>query len=337
MSPQGTPTAPPEDGFDRRISYLRLSVTDRCNLRCTYCMPAEGSTLLPAGKLLPRPQLILLAAAALDLGIAKIRVTGGEPLVRPDIVELLEDLGALPGLWRLGVTTNGLRLAPLAGDLRRAGVHGVNVSIDSIRPERFAAITRGGDLAACRAGIEAALAAGLRVKLNVVLMAGVNDDEIAAFARLAAAQPVEVRFIEYMPTGGAMADPRLTVPTDRVLAVLKEAGDLIPVTAERHAGPARSFQVPGWPGRLGVITPVSRHFCPDCNRIRVTAAGLARSCLFHDVGLDLRPLLEAGDRAGVAAALRRVVALKPAAHNLQAGGGSEDEGLGPVCMSRLGG
>jgi cyclic pyranopterin phosphate synthase len=334
------PDRPPDsltDGYSRRISYLRLSVTDRCDLRCGYCMPAGPVKFMPRRRLLDRAQLVLLAEAALELGIRKIRITGGEPLLREDIVPVVGDLARLPDLQRLVMTTNGQRLAHLARDLRRAGLHGVNVSVDSLRPRRYAEITGGGRLDRCRAGIQAALDCGLRVKLNVVLMNGINDDEVLDFARLAQGHPLEVRFIEYMPTGGAAADPALTLPTDQVLSTLAREYGLEPLAAELHPGPARRFRSEGWPGTVGVSSPVSHHVCQDCNRIRVTAAGLARSCLFHDTGLDLAPILRRQDRQELVAALRQVAAIKPRQHNLMCGVGTDEDGLGPVIMSRLGG
>ena len=325
------------DGFSRRVSYLRLSVTDRCNLRCSYCMPADGSPLMPRSALLSHDELVLLARVALDIGIRKIRITGGEPLLRSDLVAVLNEVGALPGLERLGITTNGYRLPELAVPLKQAGVHAMNISIDSLRPERFTTITRGGRLADCRAGIDAALAAGFRVKLNVVIMAGINSEEILDFVQLIRELPVEVRFIEYMPTRGKHANPLLTVPSDQVLDTIAEEHELQALTAGRHAGPARSFRIADWPGTVGVISPVSHHFCGDCNRIRVTASGLARSCLFHDTGLDLQPWLKKNDTDGLASALRQVVSIKPEAHHLGRLDSSDEQDPGPVCMSQVGG
>lgn len=325
------------DGHSRRISYLRLSVTDRCNLRCGYCMPAAGVRFLPEVEVLSRDQMTLLASVAVELGIRKIRITGGEPLLRRDILPLLQDLGAMPALERLVLTTNGMHLAAVAADLKRAGVSGVNISLDSLLDERFARITRGGDRQRCWQGVEAALSAGLRTKLNVVVMAGVNDDEMADFVRLTRSLTIEVRFIEYMPTDGRHEDGKLTVPSQLLLENLSRQFALQPVGRENHAGPARRFQVSGWPGTLGIISPVSCHFCEDCNRIRVTAQGLARSCLLHDAGLDLRPWLITGDRSGLARALRQVVAIKPEAHQLRCTGWRDEDGPTPFSMSRLGG
>jgi cyclic pyranopterin phosphate synthase len=325
------------DGFNRQVSYLRLSVTDRCNLRCTYCMPAEGIAFAPSGDLLTRGQFVRLAQVAVDLGVRKIRVTGGEPLLRPDIVELLGEIGDIGGLEHLALTTNGVRLAGLAGPLRKAGVHGVNISLDSLRPGRFADITRGGSLTRCLQGLDAALAVGLEVKLNVVVMRGINSDEILEFAELARDLPLEVRYIEHMPTREGADEARLTVPAAEILDTIAACHGLETMESPLHSGPARRFKVPGWVGTIGVISAVSCHFCEDCNRIRVTASGQARSCLFHEAGLDLKPWLTTGDDAGLAAAFRQAVAIKPESHDLGPDGRRGDEGTGPIIMSRLGG
>ena len=328
-----------QDQHQRLINYLRLSVTDRCNLRCRYCRPSGPLTLAEEPDVLTAEQMRRVAAAAVGLGIRKIRITGGEPLLRRDIVPLMADFAALPGLERLVMTTNGMLLAPLAGDLRRAGVSGVNISLDSLDPERFAAITQGGDLRRCLAGLEAALAAGLRTKLNVVVMAGVNDDELPAFLDLACSYPVSVRFIEYMPTRGKSHPDGagLTLPSRELLQRLGRLCHLQPTPSSEIlglAGPARSFTVNEGQGRVGVISPVSDHFCQDCNRIRVTSQGVARGCLFHDTGVDLRPWLQEEDDTGLREALRRVVQDKPGGHGLAH---RRDDDPGTVPMWRIGG
>jgi len=324
-----------QDSYKRRINYLRLSVTDRCNLRCTYCMPAEGLPIINRDELLTRQEIMTIARAAVQLGIRKIRVTGGEPLVRTDILELLQELGDLPELERLVLTTNGMRLGKMASDLKKAGVSGANISIDSLNPDRYREITRGGDLNKCLQGIDAALEAGLHTKINIVVMAGVNDHEAPDFVEYARTRPLSVRFIEYMPTRGKDSEPSLTVPTEELLARLCRITPLEPIERSgglTMAGPARNFKTPDALGTVGVISPVSCHFCEDCNRIRVTATGLARGCLFHETGLDLKPWLRAGDESGLAEAMIRVVDDKPEAHQM-----GEDEGPDPIHMSRMGG
>lgn len=323
------------DSFARRINYLRLSVTDRCNLRCTYCMPAEGGPFCPAADLLTRQEIEILGQVAIRLGIQKIRVTGGEPLVRPDILDVLSDLGRLPGLRELAVTTNGLKLENIAQEMLDAGVAGANISIDSLNPHLYRSISRGGELDRCLRGINAALDVGLRTKLNVVVMAGINDQEAADFVAFAADRAIPVRFIEYMPTSGRRQDRALTLPSAQLLSALRKKFDLQPVTPSGEfplAGPARNFRVVGSPVTVGFISAISDHFCADCNRIRITANGLARGCLFHETGRDLKPLLRAGDQPGLLRVLGQVVREKPAAHHL-----GEDEGPDAVAMSQVGG
>lgn len=300
-------------------------------------MPDEGMTFLDRDELLTNEQLTTLAEVAVGTGIRKIRVTGGEPLVRKDIVPLLSSFGAIPELERLVLTTNGTQLGQLAGPLKEAGVSGVNISLDSLKPDTFHTITKTGQWEKSWDGMHRALEVGLRTKLNVVVMRGVNDDEILDFVRLTEDLPVEVRFIEYMPTKGKESDISLTLPAQDVLDRVATEMDLQPLGSEIHAGPAKRFQVENWAGTIGVISPISCHFCQDCNRIRVTATGLARSCLFHEDGLDLRPLLVKGDRNGLARALTEVVAIKPETHQLEQKLGPESDGPDSINMSRLGG
>ncbi len=327
------------DGRQRRISYLRLSITDRCDLRCRYCMPAAGERWLRPDERLSDAELVAVARAATELGIRKIRVTGGEPLLHPRVDELLQELHGLPGLERLVLTTNGLRLGARAAQLRAAGIAGVNVSLDSLQPARYAEITRGGDLARCLAGIDAAVAAGLRTKVNMVVMRGVNDDEVGAFVALARQRRLAVRFIEYMPSRGGEG-AALTVPSEELLARIAADTPLEPLPHEPGqalAGPARNYRLPGAAGTVGVISPVSDVFCAACNRIRVSADGQARGCLFRDQAVDLRPLLRAGDRSGLAQTLREIIARKPARHDLRPDGSREDRDDGGLRMSRMGG
>ncbi len=326
---------PMQDSHHRHINYLRLSVTDRCNLRCSYCMPAEGLPVFDRGELLTRTEIMTIARLAVGLGIRKIRVTGGEPLVRPDIVELLDEMGHLPDLERLVLTTNGLRLGKLASPLKQAGVSGVNISIDSLDKDLYREITRGGDLQRCLEGIDASIEAGLHTKINVVVMSGVNDHEAPDFVEFVRTRPISVRFIEYMPTRGKDHGKSLTLPTAELLQRLNRQMPLEAIERSGGlimAGPARNFRIPGSLGNVGVISPVSCKFCDDCNRIRITSTGLARGCLFHDSGLDLKPWLRPGDEKGLIEALRRVVNDKPSGHQL-------DQGEGPdiVPMSQLGG
>jgi cyclic pyranopterin phosphate synthase len=321
------------DTFGRTINYMRLSVTDRCNMRCVYCMPAGGIPLMSHGDVLSYEELLLIARCAVSSGIAKIRVTGGEPLVRKGIVPFLARLAAIPGLSELVLTTNGLHLHDMAEELRRSGVQRLNISLDSLRPETFAAITRGADLERVLAGIDAAERTGFPIKINMVVMRGINDVEVLDFAAMTLKRPLAVRFIEYMPTIKAANWNSLIVPGSEILERIGKRFDLTPLEREGMAGPARIYRIGGAAGTVGIITPVTGHFCSDCNRIRVTASGRARSCLFSESGLDLRPFLANGDEAGLMAAIRSIVARKPRRHPLA----DEEQGHEPFAMSGIGG
>jgi cyclic pyranopterin phosphate synthase len=320
------------DSHGRRINYLRLSVTDRCNLRCSYCMPAEGVRLLPHRDILTYEEFLRVAEAAVSLGIEKIRVTGGEPLVRKGIVPFLSRLAQLPGLKYLALTTNGLLLADKAAELKEAGIQALNISIDSLQPATYARITRGGELGLVLAGIEAATRADFRIKLNMVVMRGVNLDEVAEFAALTLDRPWAVRFIEYMPVVREEGWQALSVPGTEVLARIAARYRLQPHQEGEFAGPARDFRIDGAVGTIGVITPIYGHFCASCNRIRVKADGTARSCLFSAAELDLKPYLRDG-AARLEDSLHRLVATKPGRHPLA----EQGERGTSLTMSRIGG
>ena len=321
------------DAHGRKINYLRLSVTDRCNLRCTYCMPAQGVAKVICGDVLRYEELLQLAAAAVRIGIEKIRVTGGEPLVRKGLPAFLTQLAGLPGLRQLVLTTNGVLLAEQAAALKTAGVQRLNISLDSLRPEIFARITRGGDLARVMAGIAAAEAEGFPIKINMVVMRGVNDDEVADFAALTLDKPITVRFIEYMPAARVEDFRALLVPGSEILAALAQRFSLHTVESSELCGPSRDFRIAGAAGSLGLITPLTGHFCGDCNRLRVTSTGMVRSCLFGSDVVDLKPLLADTDTAALEQALRRLVEEKPAGHRL------DEPTLTPVpfAMAAIGG
>ena len=322
------------DTFGRRINYLRLSVTDRCNMRCCYCMPAEGVAKLQHGDMLDYEELFRVASACVAQGIEKIRVTGGEPLVRKGLVPFLERLSGIPGLRELVLTTNGLQLEELALPLRRAGVARLNISLDSLMPETFARITRGGELARVLAGIAAAERAGFGpLKINMVVMRGVNDEEILDFAALSIDKPYTVRFIEYMPTLQDKEWNAQSMAGSEILARIAERYPLLPMVGAEMAGPARNFKIEGAAGAIGIITPVSGHFCESCNRIRVTATGMVRGCLFSDQGIDLKPLLRSADPDLLPQTLRRIVTEKPGRHQIAEPGAEKAR----VNMSRIGG
>jgi len=322
------------DPYGRKINYLRLSVTGRCNLRCSYCRPRGGGGGPEGPEILSDEAILLVASTSVRLGIEKIRVTGGEPLVRKGIAGLLSRFAAIPGLKKLVLTTNGLNLKESAGELRKAGVESLNISLDSLRPERFARITGGGDLRRVLEGIERAQGCGFpHIKINAVVMRGINEDEIEEFAALTLDRPLRVRFIEYMPAASGDCTRGITVPGEEILDRLSRRYRLVPMEKEELGGPARYFRIDGGAGAIGVITPVSCHFCDDCNRIRVTSAGVAKGCLFSCQDVDLKPFLRGGDPKGLRKALLDVVRCKPDRHYLS------PEGVGgkPFAMSAVGG
>ena len=309
------------DSFGRRSTYVRLSVTDRCDLRCRYCM-AERMQFLPRREILTFEEMIALADILIARGVRKIRLTGGEPLVRKGVMELVRALGRRigSGLEELVLTTNGTRLERFAGELRDAGVRRINVSLDSRRPERFGHITRGGDLAQVLRGIDAALTAGLAVKINMVALAGMNEDEIEDMLRWCAAMAVDLTLIETMPLGEVEEDRTAHyLPLDLVKRRLEERFTLVPST-KRTCGPARYFDVVELRSRLGLITPLTNNFCDGCNRIRIAATGTVFGCLGHDQKVELRDALRSGGPQEVDQLLDRLLAGKPRRHEFRIGG-----------------
>ena len=321
------------DRWGRQVTYLRVAITARCNLRCQYCVPSGPSPAAGLGRELSPVELRLVGEVAGALGIRRIRLTGGEPLVRPDLPTVVEALSSAPGVEEVALTTNGLLLASSAPALAAAGLRRVNVSLDTLRPERFRAITGFDGLERVLAGLAAVEAMGLwPIKINVVAMRGVNDDELADLAHLTLARPWHVRFIELMPVGAGPDDRRFF--DERYLSigeVRARLGLLEPLPPE-PGGPARLYRLPGARGKVGFIAPVSEHFCSTCNRLRLTAWGELRSCLFYAAGVDLRPALEHRDRAGVAALFREATRRKPGGSHL----GSRDAGEAAT-MARIGG
>ncbi len=309
--------APLTDSFHRKIDYLRLSITDRCNLRCIYCMPEDGVLKLDHSEMLSYEEIVRLAAISISMGISKVRITGGEPLVRKDALRLCESISKLPGLGSLTLTTNGVLLSDFAEDLFRAGIRRVNISLDTLRPERFLRIARKDLFGRVWDGIMAAWRAGLSpVKLNTVIMAGVNDDEIEDLARLTFKFPFHVRFIEFMPFQQCDYDS-LFLPASRILERLRSIGRLEETGEPESNGPAQHFAFEGALGKIGIISPVSDHFCPNCNRLRLTADGKLRTCLFSVDETDLRGLLRKGaSDEEIAAAMRAAIDEKPEKHHL---------------------
>jgi len=315
------------DHWGRQITYLRISVTDRCNLRCVYCMPPEGVRLLPHEAMMRYEEIARVVAEAAQMGIRRVRLTGGDPLVRPDLPKLVRMIADVPGIEDISLTTNGILLDPLAPELRAAGLKRVNISLDSLQPEKFARITRGGSLETTWRGIEAAEKAGLRpVKINVVAMRGVNDDELPALARLSVECGWDVRFIELMPVNnqapwgtGFPAPSAAYLPTPEIKAILAPLG-LETVPENGSDGPAREFRLKGsspQAGRIGFISPVSEHFCQSCNRMRMTADGHFRPCLLYDDEIFFLPALRRGETA--APFLQQAVDSKPGGHDLAEG------------------
>ena len=312
------------DGCGREIDYLRLSVTDRCNYRCRYCMPPQGVSKKAHEDILTLEELEKIAWAAVGCGVKKIRLTGGEPLVRRGIVELCRRLRAIPGLQELCLTTNGSLLPELAAPLREAGVDRLNISMDTLRPDRFAAMTRLGTLSNVLAGIQAAEDAGFdHLKLDAVLIGGFNDDEIADFAALTRDHPWEVRFIELMPMGPcADWDKSCFLPAE---TILERVPELEPLEAK---GVARRYRLPGARGTVGLISPVSHDFCGDCRRVRVTSDGKLKGCLHSREEISLRGL----HGQALVDAVRQGILQKPQRHHL-----AERSSDTPRNMNQIGG
>lgn len=311
------------DAHGRAIQYLRISVTDRCDLRCRYCM-SEHMRFLPRNELLSLDELALVADRFVARGVRKIRLTGGEPLVRSDTLDLVRRIGSHlgGGLDEVTLTTNGTRLAEHAGALADAGVRRVNVSIDSRDPATFRHITRHGDVAKVLAGIDAAQAAGLAVKLNMVALKGLNEDEIAPMLAWAAERGLDLTLIETMPLGEIDEDRTdRFLPLTGVLADLRDRFELLPDT-HRTGGPARYWRVAGSTTRLGLITPLSANFCDGCNRVRLATDGKLYMCLGHDEGVDLKAALRDHGSAGLDDAIDGALRRKPARHDFRIAAGA---------------
>ena len=306
------------DPFGRSINYLRLSVTDRCNLRCTYCM-AEDMTFLPKQQILSLEELRDAAAAFVELGIKKIRLTGGEPLIRRDILKLVTALSALPGLNELTMTTNGLLLPNMAKPLKDAGIARLNISIDSLKADRFKQLTRVGELGQVLAGVQAAKVAGFaRIKLNAVILAGFNDDEVLDLAHFAIANGLDISFIEEMPLGEISSHRRrdTQITSEHIRQQLAAHYSLLD-SAETTGGPSRYLRVADSDSKIGFISPMSNNFCGSCNRVRMTAEGRLLLCLGNEHSLDLREILRAfpGDSARLKRAIVEAIGDKPERHH----------------------
>ena len=305
------------DSTRREIHYLRLSVTDLCNLRCRYCMP-DGVEKLEREAVLTYEEFLRLAALFAQCGIDTVRVTGGEPLVRKNVAQLVAGLKAIPGIRKVTMTTNGILLVQQLPALLAAGLDSVNISLDTLRPEVFRQITARDEFAAVQAGLQAALESGLPVKLNCVPQAGVNEGELEDLAALAENRPLQVRFIEMMPIGYGAAMPCISGPELRQ-RFARRWPELQPLTEAAFGdGPAVYYTVPGWQGSIGFIAAVHGKFCASCNRVRLTSQGFLRPCLASEAGCDLRALLRSGaDDTQLLAAIRETIWAKPREHHFE--------------------
>lgn len=326
---------PAHDAYGRRIDYLRVSLTDRCNMRCVYCMPEQGVTFLPRPELLTNDELVLVLRAAATAGFRKIRLTGGEPTLRYHLVDLVRDINAIPGIEHIAMTTNALGLRKLAASLKAAGLNRVNISIDSLDPEKFRWMTRGGKFEEIWDGIEAAIEAGLTpIKLNAVIVRGMNDEEVVALAALTQRYPWEFRFIEVMPmTGVAGLAQEGIVSSAEILARIEGAFSPLQVVERNASDPSRCYTLPGGVGKIGFISSVTDPFCATCNRMRLSADGRLHLCLLRDNEVDLRAAVRSGvSQDKLEQIIRHAVAIKPWGHGLP-------EGVLPTLrgMSQLGG
>lgn len=323
------------DRYGRAITYLRVSVTDRCNLRCVYCMPEEGVPPLAHEQILRLEEIARLVRIGAERGIQSVRLTGGEPLVRKGIVDLVRMIRAIPQIQSISMTTNAIALAEMAPVLAEAGLDRVNISLDTLEPDRYRRITRRGELGEALAGIDAALEAGLTpVKINMVVLRGINDDEVVAFARRTLDRPWHVRFIEFMPLGEQAALARSAyVSSGETKRRIESALGQLEVAELQGYGPARTWRLPQAPGSVGFISALSQHFCATCNRIRLTSDGKLVPCLFSDLEFDVSGPMRAGaDDVALGEIWQEALDNKPAGHHLdQAETTTEHQ------MSRIGG
>jgi GTP 3',8-cyclase len=325
------------DSYERHIDYLRISVTDRCNLSCVYCKPRAQMKALPHREILTYEEILRLVAIAVPLGISRVRITGGEPMVRRGILGFIADLARFRGIEDISITTNGVLLEDMAGALVNAGRPRLNISLDSLKASKFREITGRNEWEAVWRGINRAEELGFfPLKINMVPVRGMNDDEVADFARLTLDRRLQVRFIEFMPIG---ADDRwrrdVCVTSEEVRAAIeRKLGPLVPFTAAPSAGPSTNFQVPGAQGVIGFISPITRHFCSSCRRLRLTADGKIRPCLLSDTEIDVKSSLRSGcSDAEIEGLLRTALEIKPERHHLSEHG----TGCFQRTMSKIGG
>ena len=307
------------DAHHRIINYLRISVTDRCNLKCIYCVPKEKLPLLVHKDIARYEEILKITKLAAQIGINKVRITGGEPLVRKGIVHFIKELSNIPGIQDIAMTTNGVLLKSRVKDLAKAGLTRLNISLDTLQPHTFSHISKNDFFPQVWEGIMAALDLGFApIKLNTVLLKGINDSEIIDLAELSLKYPFHIRFIEYMPMGNSAVDSsqRVLIPEIKN-AIESEVGPLTPVAPQLHDGPATRFKIKGAPGEIGFISPISSHFCHRCNRIRLTAAGHLRACLLDNHETDILTLLRQGATDHeLSSIIRATIASKPLSHHL---------------------
>jgi cyclic pyranopterin phosphate synthase len=307
------------DAYNREINYLRVSVTDRCNLRCEYCMPKEGLSVIGHDDILRYEEMLRIISAAMKLGIMKVRVTGGEPLVRRGILDFLRELKAMDGLKDVSLTTNGILLESMAEAIFEAGIRRINISLDSLNSGRYRDVTRGGDLDSVLRGIDAAHQAGFSpIKINIVVIRGFNDDEILNFARQTIQRPYQIRFIELMPLGRAGMDHEgKYVSNENILESISKVFPVEPLKGKKSSldGPASLFRIAGAKGEIGLIGAMSHHFCQSCNRLRLTADGHIRACLFSDQEVDLKdPIRKGCSDAELVRLIKTAAEMKPRGH-----------------------
>lgn len=313
------------DGRGRRITYARLSLTDRCNFRCIYCMPHEGLPFIPHDRILSYEEMLRLCALMADLGISRFKVTGGEPLCRKDAVGFIRTLAALPTVSEVTLTTNGALLGPHLEELAKSGLRTVTFSCDAVTPDVYAAVARTDvPLETVQAAMARAASLGMRVKINTVPIVGYNDTQLTSLARFALERGYDIRFIELMPVGRGRALAGVT-RADLFAAMEREFGVLAPVTERTGNGPAVVYSVANFPGRIGFIAALSERFCAACNRVRLTSTGFLKTCLCHSEGVDLRtPVRNGASDAAVRETIRDAVTAKPAGHTFSFTGNTED-------------
>lgn len=310
------------DSFNRQINYIRISVTDRCNLRCLYCMPPEGLPWIPKAEILTYEEIAKVVRSVAPLGVERLRITGGEPLIRRDLPSLISMLASVPGIKDIALSTNGIHLAEMGPALKAAGLKRVNVSLDTLRPDRFRAIARRPGLEKVLEGLQAAEELGLHpIKINTVVMRGINDDELADFAALTLDHPWHVRLIEVMPLEANLElQANAYISWEEMQQRLVTLGSLEPAEGPAGNGPARYFRLPGGKGTIGVITPLSHNYCDRCNRVRITADGRLRLCLFGDQEIDLRsPIRQGAGEDQIREIFLRAMRIKPERHHLSIG------------------